>query len=562
METITVANATNLACSEGLMGGEARIIGAKALLPKSSSVDEVRDQLRARCIDSLYFLCKNILGFKDLTPELHGWMAQEAQSPIHRLLMLIPRNHFKSTIGSRGFPIWELINDLEPTVPADLTILPPCNDRILLTNASEVLVCRFVGWIKGIWERNDTFKWLFPETIPDFNKTTWAADAMLIRRSGEYPEPSITAIGVKGKITGWHGNCQIWDDLVEREAAESEAVMRMTIDFFKTTVSLFNDPEHDIGRMYGTPWTHNDVYRHVAEELPYDPVTGYGFKILSRSVIENDEPIFPQRFSKKYVGQLLKEQGPRMFNLQYMCSFDDPSIKEFDVTSLRTYTVDPQTGKITFSALNPASGLEETCEIYASQMDRVGLIDPAMGEDKKKSAKCAPAVVLTGTADVFGSLSVFVLMAWTGQLTPDKVLDRVYATNKTFTPRGWVVEPFAFQKSLNYWIHERNREDKHGYVNVLDVPRGSFKDKVVRMRGLIPYFGHRRVYVPEGSFEFIKQMDRAPYGKPIDLFDAFSMGIHVWRRPGSSDYDSDDRGSEYNDDDSRREACASPRTGY
>lgn len=531
------------------------------ILPTSSNVDEVRDALRARCIESLYFLAK-LVGFNDLTVDLHGMIAREVQSDVRLLLMLIARGHFKSSVGTIAGATWELINDLPKSVPADLTVLPDCNDRILLTNASEALVARFLTRIKGIWERNETFRWLFPETIPDFRTTTWSAESMLIRRSGEFPEPSIHAIGAKGKITGWHGNRQIWDDLIEREAAESETVMQKAIDFFKTTFSLFDDPEHDIGRMYGTPWTHNDLYRHIAEEMPYDEATGYGFKIITRSAVEDGKPIFPQRFSFDYLKYLQKIQGPRLFNLQYMCSFDDPSIKEFDIELLRTYTFDAATGKLRFSALNPATGQEELLETTIWQMDRIGLVDPALGEDKKKiGSRAAPAIVMSGTLDIFGAMAIFLLPHWTGQVTTDKQVDKIYELNGQLKPRGWIVEPFAFQKSMVHFIRRRNEEGKHGYVNVIDVPRATFGDKIVRMRGLIPFLGTRKIYVPEGSFEFLKQLDRAPYGKPIDLVDAFSMGLHAWINPGVIDVGEDDEENPYGTYEAAREACVS-RAGY
>lgn len=186
--------------------------------------------------------------------------------------------------------------------------------------------------------------------------------------------------------------------------------------------------------------------------------------------------------------------------------------------------------QITFWARNPKTNADEKLRVSPSQLDRIGLVDPAMGEEKKKT-NALPAVVLTGTASAFGELVIFVLMAWTKRITPDLLVDKIYSTQRLFQPRGWVIEPFAFQKALKYWIAARNREGKDGYVNVIDVKPHTRTSKETYIRGLQPYLGHRRIYVAEGMFDLVKQVQRFPLGRPIDLLDALAMGQEVWRKP-------------------------------
>lgn len=337
-------SAAELALSSGL-------VSEGALLPTSSNADEIRDNLRAQCIDSLYFLCKGILGFRDLIPSLHGWMAEEIQNPsVRRLLMLIPRGHYKSSVGTMGYAVWCLIKDLPRSVPSDLTPAPQCNERILLSASSDRLVRHFLGRIKQSWELNQMFRWLFPETVPDFGKTKWSETEMVIRRAEDFPDPSIMAIGVKGKITGGHYTKQIWDDLIEKEAAESEVVMEKVKTFFQTSLSVFDNPEVDLGRMIGTRWAHHDLYSWIMEEFPHVEETGMGFRVLLRAAIEDDECIFPQQaprfgrppkgFTKAGLADILRTQGPYIYSCQYMNDPSDPSIADFNVNHLRYYSTE------------------------------------------------------------------------------------------------------------------------------------------------------------------------------------------------------------------------------
>jgi hypothetical protein len=86
--------------------------------------EEVWAKLRQRSKDSLFFLNKGILGFKDLTARLHRPMCNFMQltptnSPFENARFkatIIPRNHFKSTNGSIGRCVFFLIHDPQATI--------------------------------------------------------------------------------------------------------------------------------------------------------------------------------------------------------------------------------------------------------------------------------------------------------------------------------------------------------------------------------------------------------------------------------------------------------------
>src|SRR3989304_5748779 len=88
----------------------------------SSEQDELREWLRQQGKTSLYFLTKAVLGRSKLAKPLHVEMCDFIQTTgTPKGLVLVPRGHYKTTIGSEGYPILRLINDP--------------NDTILLANA-------------------------------------------------------------------------------------------------------------------------------------------------------------------------------------------------------------------------------------------------------------------------------------------------------------------------------------------------------------------------------------------------------------------------------------------
>src|SRR3989304_3853867 len=77
--------------------------------------EAIRQQLRQKCRSSLYFLAKSILGYRDLTPTFHRRLCYEIQSTrSKRKLLMVPRGHLKTSIATRAFPIWRLIQAPNP----------------------------------------------------------------------------------------------------------------------------------------------------------------------------------------------------------------------------------------------------------------------------------------------------------------------------------------------------------------------------------------------------------------------------------------------------------------
>ena len=67
--------------------------------------------LRQRSQDSVFFVGSALLGFNRLTQHLHYEMAQVVQnaSDYHRLLGLVPRDHYKTSIWTISYGVWRAL---------------------------------------------------------------------------------------------------------------------------------------------------------------------------------------------------------------------------------------------------------------------------------------------------------------------------------------------------------------------------------------------------------------------------------------------------------------------
>ncbi len=115
---------------------------------------DMRELMRQRALDSLYFFCKAVLGFSDLTPGMHMPMCEfiqqgrtvlgEHKEP-RKKLCLVPRGHFKTTCGTIGYPLWRLCHDP--------------NTRILIGNATAENAQKFLRHIKHLLLNSEILQW-------------------------------------------------------------------------------------------------------------------------------------------------------------------------------------------------------------------------------------------------------------------------------------------------------------------------------------------------------------------------------------------------------------------
>lgn len=290
---------------------------------------------------SLFVFAKGVLGLSRLTTALHKPCADFLmKTPPYRKMLLLPRDHLKTSICSRSLPIHMLIQskDSNPYIPGK----DGAETRILLAAKTATNAQHQLRWIEARFETCDILQALWPHrcwTNARKESRKWSEAEMMIPRKIDYPEASIETIGVGGKVTGRHYDVMIKDDLIDIEDANSEIVMRGAIEWHKASRALMDDPDKSLEFVLGTRWAVYDLYQDIINE---DPTVDR----VVRAAIEDGKPIFPEFFSLETLKRLHKEMGPRFF-LLYMNSAHNPELTDFDCDQIRSFYF--AGSKITFS---------------------------------------------------------------------------------------------------------------------------------------------------------------------------------------------------------------------
>lgn len=310
----------------------------------------ILDQIRGRCERSLFIFAKLVLGLDRLTPTLHREVCRFLQdgSRKKRKLVLLPRDHLKTSIVSRSLPIHMLIQPAKNGAYFADKAGP--NTRILLAGETATNTEHQLSWIAGTFESNLLLRAFWPDCCwqnPRREAKRWNAQVMVIPRTQDFPEASIETMGVGGAVTGRHYDVLLKDDLVTLEAANSPTVMFKAIEWHKTSRALLDDPDLSLEFIIGTRWAVMDLYEDIERNDP-------SVEVYKRAAIEDGKPIFgrvepesgePFGFTLDSLAQLSRELGV-LFPLLYMNNAVDPALTDFDPGAIRYFEV--SNGKIRF----------------------------------------------------------------------------------------------------------------------------------------------------------------------------------------------------------------------
>jgi hypothetical protein len=522
----------------GVGNGNGAITSADFLaLAEQGDAETLYASMKARALSSLYFFSKMVLGYKDLAA-LHIDFCNEIQNSVSQRKrgFLMPRGHFKSTIVSKSYPLWRLCQDQE--------------QRILIVGESDLVASKNLNDIKWNIINNQVLRWLFPEIIPpDINKTKWTDTAILLPRAGTYDESSIMTVGVGGKTTGFHFDLIIYDDMVGEKAAKSAAEMNAAIEWFQYAPGLLNDPANGEEILIGTRWKHGneDLYGFIMEGLQMGETesgrkTGFSWYIRAaledesgNPDVENGTPIFPERFTREVLLDILEREKEYKFGCQYQNDPSAPGATDFEAGWVKYYTIDTDR-----QTLIPTDG---SAPVKLSQLWRLSFFDPSGGG---ASAKCQNGIAVLGGDSL---RRIFVLDPWGTNCSYGDAIEKWHCLNDRYQCHENWWENVGAQKAVEDIVKERcfNAGPCHycGKTHKRLNPKpfhppsgGSEMNKYERIRFYAqPPLQEGRVYIPQGARggPLKNQIINCPHSKMIDLLDSMASGIHLLKFPPSEE---------------------------
>lgn len=484
-------------------------------------------EMRKLALSSLYNFNKYILGYQKMTDEVHKtWedFLRRNEGPGKYKLILIPRGHFKTTFFTVGAPIWLLLQNPEM--------------RILLVNAKWDNARSFLWEMRQQIDGNEMLHWVFPETRSWVELSSkWTNDAIVIPRKRKMKEASISTTGVGAHVVSQHYDLIIGDDLVDNENTQTRDQIEKTVNWWKQSLSLMDDPVTSQYWLIGTRWHDADLYGWILGNIPEE------FDVIKKSAYREDgTPYFPELFSAESLEKIKKKQGTYIFSCQYL---NDP-VDEENAIFHRDWIL--SAGYPVKLKYDSAINYYQTC-LYAPNATKDGFderkldvyvaIDPAIGE---KEYNDYTAVVAIGIDQETGM--TYVLDIFHDRVNPKGQIDALFNFNRKWHPMCIAVETIAYQKALKFWLDNYSIKE-HIYAPFVETKTDW--SKIRRIQMIQPIFEARGVVVLEScphKEDLYYELLRFPKGEHDDIIDAVEIcfrqaGIIYRDKPIESQFSSE-----------------------
>lgn len=497
------------------------------LLAGGLSVSDIKADGRLREVladcgkRSLYFLVKAILGYSALTLRTHKPICDVIQDTTRkRVLVLLPRGCFKTTIGTIGFIIWLLINDP--------------NRRIILANQTtrnaERMLLEIEQHLQG---SNEMVNWLYPWIIrPGEKWKPWSSVEMTVPgRDIISGMPSVSTIGVGTRAESMHAEWEIHDDLVGLEDMFSEVNMYSAATWHEYALSLFTEPGQGWERIYGTRWPGDGpLYGKLIDSGDYEVI----WKPARDE--ETGELFFPERLGEDALRRI-RDKNYVLYMYNYMNKAVGIGTSDFNKNDLRYYwLVETKQG--------PGCKLPDGTVYLVKDGDVVIAVDPAGSGDTDRSTisevrsqssiRKSNNAVCVWMAHPSGLL--FQLYSWAGRAHGENPELQI-AKKMLEVARDWygyartgVVEAYGAQAGL-ITIYNMLCRESNFHFKFEETPRGIKTAKKVRIRGTLGGpAGNGQVYVRKNQDQFIEEYAQFPHGEMMDTLDAATWAVMSLRQ--------------------------------
>ena len=483
--------------------------------------DETLSVLRKKCLKSLFNFSVAVMGFDDITEELHGQVCRFLESPSTRKQLTLPRGFVKTWLATIAYSVWIALPRVEADeFPDGISLddkfyqLGP-NVRVLIASNVVSNANKILSLIRKTYERNSAMQILFPEVIPvNFNKTKWSDSEACIERQEDYTESTFEAGGVGGSTISRHYDIIIEDDLIYakkddlsgKELQPDQDDIDKAIGWHKLGMSLLVPGPHTRIHNVGTRWAKHDLVDYIrSNEADYEIMD-------VSSELPDGSPTWPEMYPRKKLDQIKSAQGPYMYATQYLNKPMAPEDMLFKQEWLQFYKNKSEV---------PANvRIFTTCDLSG------------WDENNTRKKHGSRGVVLTCGWD--DKNNCWLLHYDVGRFNPSEMIELFYKHWKLFRPELIGVEAVYYQKSLVYFA--RKVMETRGWLPLRELKTDSNISKELRIRALEPYASNLAIHCRQDHKDFIDEFcEYVPMSAlgTKDILDALAYQIQV-ARPGDA----------------------------
>lgn len=215
-------------------------------------------QIQELCKTNFEFLYKEMCGYDRWNEKLHGMYPGDAEKGIPpgiayflqhsgpNKMILVPRNHLKSTVVTIVWVIQEILKNP--------------NIRVLINNAIFNTASEFVRTIQAHLDTNSKLSKVFGEFRS--GRLIWNQDSFIInQRTMPRAQPTVMAASIGTVLNGKHFDIIINDDLVEPNNVNTKEQIEKVINFYKDSFNQIDKGGKIV--VIGTRWAAQDLYGHI-----------------------------------------------------------------------------------------------------------------------------------------------------------------------------------------------------------------------------------------------------------------------------------------------------------
>lgn len=462
-------------------------------------------------LQDFWAFSQEVVGWKDLYDPLHHPLCDFIQNNQgHKRLMLLPRGHLKSSVGTVGYSLWKIAQD--PKI------------RILIAAGTYDMAVTFLSQIKDHITKNEKFRELFGDLYT--GSIRWAENQITVVRPESYErkEPTVTAFGIGGNLVSQHYDIIIGDDIVTRDNIHTPERMADVLTFYRDVLDLLDNPTDSEVLFFGTRWHEGDLYGHIMD--PGNPDSAQ-WRVMTRTAIEGEYSInrdkeghykieggtiiFPNKFSREGLESLINSKGPSEFSSQYL-NDPVPSSEAMFKHDFKYYEVE---------------------DIRGQEVNRFITIDPAFYDPKSKTVDLDHAVFLVN--DVNEENMWFIRDIIRERMTPNEIVDMMFLLDELWHPKTIAIESTAFQKILAYMVRDEMKK-RNRFLPITELKHAGqgAKSKAERIQALEPRYATGSIFHNQGikhmnTLEF--ELRRFPRGRTDDCADALASQLEVAHPP-------------------------------
>lgn len=428
-------------------------------------------------LEDLYFFAKNICGFADLSPALHGEICEligeslTSPDPIHQAIV-IPRDMFKSSLGLAAV-LWKCTREIRMKGNYEW--------RTLIDTATLNLGIKHLGWIARTLSSNKMYRSIYGD-LYSTGRGFATREIYLEKRSGAgiHREPNFMATSVTAEVTGLHFDLQWYDDIVSERNHRTRHLLQKSIEHFHASLNLL-EPDGRI--LYSaTAWHDADclgVLRRAEEERKRRKEKPF-LRFYVRAALEtkdrkpddqNGTSIFPERWptEKLLEKKVAMERAGQKF-LWRAQQMNDPCVPEYSIPFDREH-------------------LYISRDKFPTTLRfKVCTVDPNFRSEDQTSGDNAAIIVggFDSQANWWG------LDVRLGQWRSEEFIDQLFDVYKTWRPNQFRMEK-KFTSHLITAIRHREALQRPPIVLPMVLIERDWRSKDMRYAGLGAIFASGRI---------------------------------------------------------------------